>query len=71
MNVNENPMFKRVNGKITKKAEVGSFYKPKTNPYSFPRNGVVENTFRKYGFYRLDHDLMHFEAHGNCGSCNY
>lgn len=71
MNVNENPMFKRVNGKITKKAEVGSFYKPKTNPYSFPRNGVVENTFRKYGFYRLNHDLMHFEAHGNCGSCNY
>ena len=71
MNVNENPMFKRKNGKITKKPLVGSFYKPKTNPYSIPRNGVVENTFRKYGFYRLDHDLMHFEAHGNWGSCNY
>lgn len=62
MNVNENPYYE-YNSKGKKKITVGSFYKPKTNPYSIPRNGVVEQIFNKYGFYRLDFDLMHFEAH--------
>jgi hypothetical protein len=74
MNCNENPMYKteyKKNGKIKKKIVVGSFYKPKSNPYSFPRNGVVENTFAKYGFYRLDHDLMHFNADYLSSNSNY
>ena len=62
MNVNENPYY-TYNKKGKRVISVGSFYKPKSNPYSFPRNGIVEKTFMKYGFYRLDNDLMHFEAH--------
>lgn len=69
MNCNENPMY-RYDGK-KKKIVVGSFYKPKTNPYSIPRNGVIEKTFAKYGFNRLSNDLMHFNAGYVCSSSNY
>lgn len=74
MNCNENPMYKfeyKKNGKVKKKIIVGSFYKPKSNPYSFPRNGVVEKTFAKYGFVRLNNDLMHFNADYISPSSNY
>lgn len=74
MNCNENPMYKfeyKKNGKVKKKIIVGSFYKPKSNPYSFPRNGVVEKTFAKYGFIRLENDLMHFNADYISPSSNY
>lgn len=74
MNCNENPMYRftyKKNGKVKKKIIVGSFYKPKSNPYSFPRNGVVEKTFAKYGFVRLENDLMHFNADYVSSSSNY
>lgn len=74
MNANENPMYKYTytkSGKLKKKIIVGSFYKPKTNPYSIPRNGVIEKTFAKYGFVRLENDLMHFNAEWVYPSCNY
>lgn len=70
MNCNENPMY-GYNSKGKRKIVVGSFYKPKTNPYSIPRNGVIEKTFAKYGFDRYDNDLMHFNAGYICGSTNY
>lgn len=70
MNCNENPMYS-YNSKGKKKIVVGSFYKPKTNPYSIPRNGVIEKTFEKYGYIRSDGDLMHFTANYISGSTNY
>lgn len=69
MNCNENPMYSYSGNK--KKIVVGSFYKPKSNPYSMPRNGVIEKTFAKYGFVRLNFDLMHYQASGVCYSSNY
>lgn len=74
MNCNENPMYKYTftkSGKAKKKIAVGSFYKPKSNPYSIPRNGVIEKTFAKYGFVRLENDLMHFNADYVSPSTNY
>ena len=74
MNCNENPMYKyeyKKNGKVKKTISVGSFYKPKSNPYSIPRNGVIEKTFAKYGFVRLENDLMHFNAESISTSSNY
>lgn len=61
MNCNENPYYS-YNAKGKRVISVGSFYKPKTNGYSMPRNGVIEKTFAKYGFVRLDNDLMHYNA---------
>lgn len=69
MNCNENPMYSGRGKK--RKIVVGSFYKPKKNPYSIPRNGVIEKTFAKYGFKRLDFDLMHFNAVQVYESSNY
>lgn len=69
MNCNENPMYSGHGKK--RKIVVGSFYKPKKNPYSIPRNGVIEKTFAKYGFKRLDFDLMHFNAVQVYESSNY
>lgn len=74
MNCNENPMYSysyTKSGKRKKKISVGSFYKPKSNPYSIPRNGVIEKTFAKYGFVRLENDLMHFNADYVSTSSNY
>lgn len=71
MNCNENPYY-TYNSKGKRVISVGSFYKPKKNGYSIPRYGVIENTFLKYGFYRLNNDLMHFNTDGYVyPSCNY
>lgn len=71
MNCNENPYY-TYNSKGKRVISVGSFYKPKKNGYSIPRNGVIENTFLKYGFYRLNNDLMHFNTDGSVySSTNY
>ena len=60
MNCKENPAY-TYSGK-KKRMIAGSFYKPKTNPYSIPKNGVIEKTFAKYGFIRSHYDLMCFYA---------
>ena len=51
-------------------ALVGSHWDPENDPYSIPVNGVIENTFRKYGFTRGIYwrsgykDYMHFSFFG-------
>lgn len=49
---------------------VGDHWSPATDPYSIPIDGVIENTFRKYGFTRGIYwrsgykDYMHFSFFG-------
>lgn len=70
MNCNENPVYSYSDKKKSRIA--GSFYKPKTNPYSIPKNGVIEKIFAKYGFIRSSYDLMCFYADGyTWDSSNY
>ena len=63
LNSNENYMIK--NGQVV----AGSYYKPGEDPYSFPANGVVVNTFAKYGWtwggsWSSSKDYMHFSFTG-------
>lgn len=64
LNVNENYMIK--DGKIL----AGSYWRPGDDPYSFTENGVVVNTFSKYGWgwggsWSSHKDYMHFSFTGH------
>lgn len=59
LNSNENYMIK--NGQVV----AGSYYRPGSDPYSFPANGIVVRTFAKYGWgwggsWNSSKDYMHF-----------
>ena len=63
LNANENYMIK--NGNIVS----GSYYRPGSDPYSFPSNGVVVKTFESYGWiwggsWSSSKDYMHFSFTG-------
>lgn len=63
LNPNENYMIK--NGNIVS----GSYYRPGSDPYSFPSNGVVVKTFESYGWtwggsWSSSKDYMHFSFTG-------
>lgn len=50
-------------------ALVGSYWKPGEDPYSIPEDGIVVQTFNKYGFrwggtFRNSKDYMHFSYFG-------
>jgi hypothetical protein len=66
INPNENYMIDKVNGK--KKILSGSYWKPKSDPYSIPADCELVRIMQRYGFYRGDwgdrKDYMHFSYFG-------
>jgi hypothetical protein len=66
INPNENYMIDKVDGK--KKILSGSYWKPKSDPYSIPADCELVRIMQRYGFYRGDwgdrKDYMHFSYFG-------
>lgn len=64
INWTENYMVNIATGAIT----AGKYWRPGTDPYSIPKDGVVANIFKKYGFSQGDwgnsKDYMHFSYFG-------